>query len=156
MATRLKFARPAAEELRIGGRRGHRNVCLTLNLMVSSDCEPTLARSFVETRVDEPQLLNAARLAANSHNSSGSSGLRDEHMREEERQRRGRGSISVIAAAVVAVIGQTAILLNDFGSGNDSQGNGSAKMITAAEVSRAGAIEIPSEPPEVQPVSLTP
>jgi hypothetical protein len=75
-------------------------------------------------------------------------------MKEEERRR--SGSISLIAAAIVAVIGQTAILLNDFGPGNDSQGNGSARMITAAEVSRAGAIEIPSEPPEGQPVSLTP
>jgi hypothetical protein len=74
-------------------------------------------------------------------------------MREEERRR--SGLISVIAAAIVAVIGQTAILLNDFGPGNDSQGNGSARMITAAEVSRAGAIEIPSEPPERQLVSLT-
>jgi hypothetical protein len=74
-------------------------------------------------------------------------------MREEERRR--SGLISVIAAAIVAVIGQTAILLNDFGPGNDSPGNGSAGMITAAEVSRAGAIEIPSEPPEGQLVSLT-
>jgi hypothetical protein len=75
-------------------------------------------------------------------------------MKEEERRR--SGSMSLIAAAIVAVIGQTAILLNDFGPGNDSQGSGSARMITAAEVSRAGAIEIPSEPPEWQPVSLTP
>jgi len=75
-------------------------------------------------------------------------------MREEERRR--NGSISLIAAAIVAVIGQTAILLNDFGPGSDSQGDGSARMITAAEVSRAGAIEVPSEPPEGQAVSLTP
>jgi hypothetical protein len=74
---------------------------------------------------------------------------------KEEKHRRS-GTIFVIAAAIVAVIGQTAILLNDFGSGNDSQGNGSAPMVTAAAVSRAGAIEIPSEPPEVQPVSLMP
>jgi hypothetical protein len=72
---------------------------------------------------------------------------------QEERH---RSSISLITAAIVAVIGQTAILLDDFGPGNGSQGSGSARMITAAEVSRAGAIEIPSEPPEGQPVSLTP
>jgi hypothetical protein len=39
------------------------------------------------------------------------------------------------------------ILLNDFGPGNGSQGSGNARMITAVAVSRAGAIEIPSEPP---------
>jgi hypothetical protein len=71
-------------------------------------------------------------------------------------ERRHRGSISVIAAAIVAVIGQAAILLNDFGPGDDSLGNGSARMITAAEVSRAGATEIRSEPPTEQTVSLTP
>jgi len=55
----------------------------------------------------------------------------------------------VIAAIVVAVLGQTVILFNDFGAGNDSQGRGNARMITAAAVSRAGAIEIPSEPAAV-------
>jgi hypothetical protein len=75
-------------------------------------------------------------------------------MREEDRRR--SGSIFVIAAAIVAVISQAAILLNDFGPDNDSQGNGSARMVTAAEVSRAGAIEISSELPEVQSVSLIP
>jgi hypothetical protein len=39
------------------------------------------------------------------------------------------------------------LILNDFGPGNDSQGSSNAKMITAAAVSRVGAIEIPSEPP---------
>jgi hypothetical protein len=53
----------------------------------------------------------------------------------------------MVVAAIVAVVGQTVILLNDFGPGNDSQGSGNARMITAAAVSRAGAIEIPSEPP---------
>jgi hypothetical protein len=71
---------------------------------------------------------------------------------QEERH---RSSISVIAAVIVAVIGQTAIVLIDFGPGDESQDSGSARMITAAEVSRAGAIEIPSEPPEGQPISLT-
>ena len=66
-------------------------------------------------------------------------------MKEGEQRR--SGSISVIVAAIVAVVGQAAILLNDFGPGDDSLGNGSARMITAAEVSRAGATEFPSEPP---------
>jgi hypothetical protein len=55
--------------------------------------------------------------------------------------------IPVIVAAIVAVVGQTAVLFNDFGPGNDSQGSGNG-MITAAAVSRAGAIVIPSELPE--------
>jgi hypothetical protein len=50
-------------------------------------------------------------------------------------------------------MGQTVILFNDFGPSNDSQGSGSATMITAAVVSRAGAIEIPSEPPAGQSAS---
>jgi hypothetical protein len=47
---------------------------------------------------------------------------------------------------MVAVVGQTVILFNDFGTDNDPQGRGNARIITAAVVSRAGAIEIPSEP----------
>ena len=54
-------------------------------------------------------------------------------------------SVRIVVAAIVAVVGQTVILLNDFGPGNDSQGSGNARMITAAAVSRAGAIEFPSE-----------
>jgi hypothetical protein len=61
--------------------------------------------------------------------------------------------IPVIVAATVAVAGQTFILLSDFGAGNDPQGRGNARMITAAVVSRAGAIEIPSEPDAGWPVS---
>jgi hypothetical protein len=53
----------------------------------------------------------------------------------------------VLVAAIVAVMGQAVILLNDFGPGNDSKGSGNATMITAAAVSRAGATEIPSAPP---------
>jgi hypothetical protein len=55
--------------------------------------------------------------------------------------------IPVIVTVFVAVAGTAGILLNNFGSGNDSQGSGDARTITAAAVSRAGAIEIPSEPP---------
>jgi hypothetical protein len=54
--------------------------------------------------------------------------------------------IPVMVAAIVAIVGQTAVLFNDFGAGNDSQGRGNARMVTTAVVSRAGAIEIPSEP----------
>ncbi len=69
-------------------------------------------------------------------------------MHAQRKHRRG-DLMPVIAAIVVAVLGQTVILFNDFGAGNDSQGRGNARMITAAAVSRAGAIEIPSEPAAV-------
>ena len=65
-------------------------------------------------------------------------------MQAQGKDRRG-GSIPVIATAIVAVVGQTLILINDFGGGNNSLGSGNARMITAAVVSRAGAIEIPSQ-----------
>ena len=73
-------------------------------------------------------------------------------MRAQRKDRRG-DLIPVILAAIVAVVGQTVILFNDFGRGNNSQGSGNATMITAAAVSRAGAIEISSEPPAGRPVS---
>jgi hypothetical protein len=52
-----------------------------------------------------------------------------------------------VIAAVVAVVGQAAILFNDFGAGMNSDDSRSAGMITAAAVTKAGAIEIPSQPP---------
>jgi hypothetical protein len=68
-------------------------------------------------------------------------------------QRKDRRLIPVILAAIVAVVAQTVILFNDIGAGNDLQGRGNAKMIAAAVVSRAGAIEIPSESPAGRPAS---
>jgi hypothetical protein len=62
--------------------------------------------------------------------------------------------VPILIAAIVAVVGQTVVLFNDFGPGNDSQGSGNARMITAAAVSRAGAIEIPSAPPAAQQTIL--
>ena len=55
------------------------------------------------------------------------------------------GLMPVIVAVIVAVVGTTAILLNHFGPGLDSQ-DGNSGMITAAAASRAGAIVIPSQP----------
>jgi hypothetical protein len=66
-------------------------------------------------------------------------------MHAQRKIRRGH-MIPVVVAATVAVVGQTVILFNDFGAGNDSHGRGDARMITAAVVSKAGAIEIPSQP----------
>ncbi len=55
--------------------------------------------------------------------------------------------IPMMVTVIVAVVGTAGILLNNLGPGNNSQGSGDARMTTAAAVSRAGAIEIPSEPP---------
>jgi hypothetical protein len=79
-------------------------------------------------------------------------GFRDRHMRAQGKDWRG-DLIPVIVAAIIAVAGQTVVLFSDFGTGNDSQARGNAGMITAAVVSRAGAIEIPSEPADGRPVA---
>lgn len=54
--------------------------------------------------------------------------------------------IPAIVTLIVAVVGTAGILLDHFSPGA-SQSSSNARMITAAAVSRAGAIEIPSEPP---------
>jgi hypothetical protein len=66
-------------------------------------------------------------------------------MHAQRNARRG-DSIPVMVAAIVAVVGTAVILFNDFGPIYDSQGSSNGRMITAAAVSRAGAIELPSEP----------
>ena len=63
---------------------------------------------------------------------------------QAQRKDRHGDLIPVIATVIVAVVGQTLILFNDFGGGNNSLGGGNG-MITAAAVSKAGAIEIPSQ-----------
>jgi hypothetical protein len=55
--------------------------------------------------------------------------------------------IPVLIAVIVAVLGQTVILFNDFGSGNDSKDSGHTRVVTDLAVSRAGAVEIPSVSP---------
>src|ERR1700674_2981581 len=75
---------------------------------------------------------------------------RDRQMHAQRKDRRG-DLIPVIVAAFVAVVGQTVILLNDFGPGNNSQGSGNATMITAAAVSRAGVIEVSYAPADGRP-----
>ena len=55
-----------------------------------------------------------------------------------------------IVTVIVAVVGTAGILFNNFGPGSDSHGGRNARMVTAAAVARAGAIEIPSEPPAGQ------
>jgi hypothetical protein len=73
-------------------------------------------------------------------------------MRDQSKGRRG-DLIPLLVAVIVAVVGQTVVLFNDFGPGNNSPSSANARMITAAVVSRAGAIESPSEPPGGLPVS---
>ena len=53
----------------------------------------------------------------------------------------------MLVAALVAVVGTAVILFNDFSPGQDPQGLANARMVTVAAVSRAGAVETPSEPP---------
>jgi hypothetical protein len=67
-------------------------------------------------------------------------------MRIRRNDRSGEWTPAMIAV-VVAVLGQAVILFNDFGPGVNSHGSRSAGMITAAAVTKAGAIEIPSQPP---------
>src|SRR5216684_7065961 len=101
-------------------------------LMVSADCEPTSASraSAINRHVDRVEAAD----------------WRDRQMHAQRK-------VPMLVAAFVAVVGTAVILFSDFGPGNDSQDSGNARMITAAAVSRAGAIEIPSQPPAGRPVS---
>jgi hypothetical protein len=64
------------------------------------------------------------------------------HWRSAKRQSRVQIS-PVMIAAIVAVLGQAAILLNDFGPGNHQPVN---DAVTVAAVRKAGAIDIPEGP----------
>jgi len=66
----------------------------------------------------------------------------------ETKSRRG-DLIPVVVTLIVAVVGATGIL-NTLRPGKNSPDSVSARMVTAAAVSRAGAIEIPSETPAGQ------
>jgi hypothetical protein len=64
-----------------------------------------------------------------------------------------RADLGPVMVAVIVAIGATAgILFNDFGPSNASQDSRTARMITAAALSKAGAVEIPSEPPSYRTV----
>jgi hypothetical protein len=58
-----------------------------------------------------------------------------------------KGKVPVPVIAFVALAGTAGILFNDLGPDTSSQYSGNASMITAAAVSRAGAIEVPSALP---------
>jgi hypothetical protein len=70
-------------------------------------------------------------------------------MDTQSEDRRG-GFIPAILTLIVAVVGTAGILFSDFGPGHDSRGSSNARMVTAAAVAKAGAIEIRSEPPAGQ------
>jgi hypothetical protein len=53
--------------------------------------------------------------------------------------------IPLIATITVAVVGAAGILSDDLGIRSGSQAGGNPRMITAAAVSRAGAIETPTD-----------
>jgi hypothetical protein len=73
-------------------------------------------------------------------------------MQAQRNDRRGNLTLAIVAA-FIAVVGQAVILFNDFGAGNNSQNSVSARMITAAALSRAGAIEILPKPAAGRPAS---
>lgn len=52
----------------------------------------------------------------------------------------------VILTLIIAVVSTAGVVLGIFVPGNDAQGGRSAAMITAATLSKAGAIETPSDP----------
>jgi hypothetical protein len=49
------------------------------------------------------------------------------------------------AAAIVAITTTAAVVFDDFGPSRASQDRAAARMVTAAAVSKAGAIEIPTQ-----------
>jgi hypothetical protein len=65
-------------------------------------------------------------------------------MQAQAGDRRG-DAIPAIVTVIVAAVATAGILFTDLGPGNISHGQGNARMITAAAVAKAGAIEIPSE-----------
>lgn len=71
-------------------------------------------------------------------------------MDAQRRYRRG-DLMPAVVTAIVAVVCAAAISFTGFGPGSGSIGNGNAKLITAAAVARAGAIEIPPALPTTRP-----
>jgi hypothetical protein len=71
-------------------------------------------------------------------------------MDAQRNDRRGNLTLAIVAA-FVALVGQAVILFDDFGARNNSQGSDSARMVTAAAVSKAGAIETWPEPAAGRP-----
>jgi hypothetical protein len=62
-------------------------------------------------------------------------------MKTQRNHRRGNLTVAIVAA-FIALAGQAVILFDDFDAANNPQVSGSARMVTAAAVSMAGAREI--------------
>ncbi len=54
-------------------------------------------------------------------------------------------TVPVLVAALLAVVGTAVVFFNGLSPNEDPQDRASARIATAAAVSRAGAIQIPSE-----------
>jgi hypothetical protein len=74
------------------------------------------------------------------------------------RKDRHRELVPMIVAGLIALVCSVSIFWMDFGPGSDAQGSGNG-MITAAVLSKAGAVALPTEPqlaiPKTLPVSET-
>lgn len=79
---------------------------------------------------------------------------RDRQMQAQRNDRRGNSTFAIVAA-FIAVVGQAVVLFDDFGAGNNLHHSVSARMITAAALSRAGAIEILPKPAAGRSASWT-
>lgn len=66
-------------------------------------------------------------------------------MDAQRNDRRGNSTLAIVAA-FAALAGQAVVIFDDFGAGNNPQGSDRARMVTAAAVSKAGAIETWPEP----------
>ena len=73
-------------------------------------------------------------------------------MDAQGKERRGH-LMPAMVSVIVAAVCTAAILLMDFGPGSGSIGSRNVRMITAAAVARAGAIEIQPEPPTGRPAT---
>jgi hypothetical protein len=73
---------------------------------------------------------------------------------QAQRQHGNGDVIPALVTVIVAILGMAGIVFSDIGPSSGSQGSGHARMITAAAVSRAGAIETPSEPAAGQPLAV--
>jgi hypothetical protein len=65
------------------------------------------------------------------------------HARRDDRR---SNVMPVILTVIIAVVSTAGVVLGIFVPRNDAQGGRSAAMITAATLSKAGAIQTPSEP----------
>jgi hypothetical protein len=93
---------------------------MKFNLMVAAGLRAYIGFTHIEQRIEQNMKIHA-----------------------HGKDRRG-DLLPLIVTVIVAVVGSAGIL-NDLRPANDSQGGGNARAITAAAVSRAGAIEIPSQ-----------